>query len=209
MTKKILLSIFLVAGWLILLAPSTQADTLTFSEFVKFSDNKVSYAAVVTITDIAGGVEIKMDVNGLPPGSKDVTGWWFNEPGVALTGSNFNYISGAQAQAIILSGNSLKPDGDGTFDIMFDYSTSTKPFGDPPDTYQTSVYQILATGLTASNFNFQSHDPTGGQGDYFSAIKNGEAFWGSGTATVPEPSTMLLLGFGLVGLWGFRRKFKK
>ena len=36
-----------------------------------------------------------------------------------------------------------------------------------------------------------------------------KSVWAGGPICVPEPTIMLLLGSGLIGLIGFRKKFKK
>jgi hypothetical protein len=75
-------------------------------------------------------------------------------------------------------------------------------------TYSTSVvWTVPSNGL---NNQVDVDLSTLGLGSNWSFV------WGTSTCSndafdkpVPEPASMLLLGSGLIGLWGFRKKFKK
>ncbi len=94
-----------------------------------------------------------------------------------------------------------------------DFTLTDSPIGDIinsfpvsfPDTGQINVYTVTVSGFTQVHFDAYDHIFVGTHSQYKFAPFSHDA---EGTS-VPEPSSLLLLGSGLVGLglWG-RKRFK-
>lgn len=101
-----------------------------------------------------------------------------------------------------------------TFNLY--YSTSNQAWSDAWD--DNKNWTFIAPGalsdsnpLASINFNNQATRylkyEVSTAGDWVALMEI--AAYTGGVSSVPEPATMLLLGFGLVGLAGMRRKLKK
>lgn len=219
-----LLAAFATVAALLLGTTPLHADIIEWLLDFEFSD-ATPPDGTVTVTlddhDATGAVWLTVDATGLdkypepPPStlqySQHVKELYLNlGPSPYLTKLSWDY-GGISPDAYVVDAfkqgvNEFKADGDGYFDLLIEFANS----GDGRlSAGEWADLKITGDGLSTSSFEYLSA-PGGGHGPFYVAAHVGgigpkdESGWVT-TQPVPEASTMILFGSGLVGLLGFAR----
>jgi hypothetical protein len=219
--QKLLLAAALAGVLAIQIAPDAQASTVTFNYTAIISgDTPAGTSPWVQATFDDGGssgtVTLTMTTSGLT-GSENVSGMYFNlDPTLNPTSLSFSFSSlgssGPAATSVQhASTDTYKADGDGKYDILFNFSTGSG--FNPNETVKYSITGIQS--LTAQSFNFLSacgNPSCSGPGNFYAAahVQNtpgtGSSWIASNVGVVPLPPAVWLFGSGLLGLMGMARR---
>ncbi len=170
-----------------------------------------------------GANEVTLTMTNLLGSGQFITEWDFNS--TVTSGLTFTYVSGAEAESVGLGSNSFQADGDGKYDIEFDFPSSEAD----RFTAGTSAYTITGTGITEATFSGLSA-PGGGAGGPFHTAAHVQGIPGTGGGTcsgwisdtvagsggsttgpctaVAEPSVLLFSGLGLAFVGGLWRRMR-
>jgi hypothetical protein len=223
------ISIALIAIALLFATRSNAASGITYQFDNEFSGGTAPQgpapwitASIQTVTP--GTVLLTVANNGLI-GSEFVSGFYLNlNPNFSSLNLSINYVSSSGSFTVPSIGSgtiergtdSFKADGDGKYDVLFDFSTSS---GTTFGAGDSVTYQLSGiAGLTADDFVYLSA-PNGGHGPFYAAAHvqgigptgalSGwvEPSLGAQPILVPEPASAALVALG-AGVLGFVRRSK-
>lgn len=194
------------------LATGASAATLTFDLSTEFSGASDPGGptpwVTITLDDSFGGADtVRVTISNV-----GLIGNEFNEqvvlnfdPSLDPNLLTFAVVDNSASVPTINTGvNAFMADGDGQYDIQFDFPPPPGNFNKKFTAGETVIYDITFTGgsIDVSSFNFLSN-PAGGSGPFPAAAHvqgidpNGNE---SGWITVPEPGLAGLLLIGLLGV---------
>jgi hypothetical protein len=167
----------------------------------------------------AGTDAVSLTLTSLLQDADEFVGIWafnFNPSATAAQLAALSIVQGTGPAAAITKGiNFFQADGDGQYDIKFDFDTSAS--GDRFEQGDVATFTITGSGITEASFNFLSN-PAGGKGPFITAAhvqgigpSAGQSGWITGTGTnltaAPEPGTMglALTAVAILAVPAFRR----